>query len=548
MASHNSGIDIDFNKDLKYTKITNQIEKDQARLSKKLDKNTLCIWNKEVSKFKISAENYENLVSELEKFTKEKISIKSLFAKRKQDDEESDYSSDTIDISYVERTPDVLESKIETLNVIIMNKNMELESAEGQVSKGEDKVTELEHKIKDLETTIKEKNKKLNIEQKKELKLEEELKASKLKLAELETEIYTLQLASSIEVEDLIKIEDNRNKEFDASNNNKRDKSLYIQEIEDKLNLFTKKLKESELNNEILLKENEQLSEKLESKDKNIEIKKLSKMNASLERECDDLRSKLEETNDASNYSENMMKELNKKIKIIANLTDANELLEKKQKELLSTRSLDEKNIEIEKLSKMIASLERECDDLRSKLEETNDALNDSDNAIKELNDRNSHPMQGDSTKPIDNVVELQNIEIKNLNHKVNELKTENDNDIKTNKPTQPEVLEERQRLLENPIDEFSKKDDVVEEQIDKNKLLKQNYEEFEFTDKDKLAIELLDKNKLKAEQLKSRLLERNEMLESFISEVNGDFDDRYYIELISYKNGYYEINKEIYE
>lgn len=71
---------------------------------------------------------------------------------------------------------------------------------------------------------------------------------------------------------------------------------------------------------------------------------------------------------------------------------------------------------------------------------------------------------------------------------------------------------------------------------------------EFEFTDKAKLALNLLSNGGLYRDQFKKELLAKREIIGSFIAEVNGQFEDEYYFELIVEDKNYFTINPELFE
>lgn len=66
------------------------------------------------------------------------------------------------------------------------------------------------------------------------------------------------------------------------------------------------------------------------------------------------------------------------------------------------------------------------------------------------------------------------------------------------------------------------------------------------FDDQELLAIELLFGKKMGIDELKKQLLEKNELLDAFISDVNGSFEADVDVDLIIYENGYYILNPEL--
>lgn len=71
---------------------------------------------------------------------------------------------------------------------------------------------------------------------------------------------------------------------------------------------------------------------------------------------------------------------------------------------------------------------------------------------------------------------------------------------------------------------------------------------EFEFSPKAKLALKLLLSDGLARDQFKQALIREHEIIDSFVAEVNGQFEDEYYFELINENKNYYTINSELYE
>lgn len=72
--------------------------------------------------------------------------------------------------------------------------------------------------------------------------------------------------------------------------------------------------------------------------------------------------------------------------------------------------------------------------------------------------------------------------------------------------------------------------------------------QEFEFTSKAKLALKLLLNNGLYRDQFKQQLMHEREIIDSFVGEVNGYFEDEYYLELIVEDKNHFTINPELFE
>lgn len=108
---------------------------------------------------------------------------------------------------------------------------------------------------------------------------------------------------------------------------------------------------------------------------------------------------------------------------------------------------------------------------------------------------------------------------------------------------TETSELQEIDSLLEHIIDHQLNVDKLNEEQTITNL-----ESEFEFTAKAKLALKLLLNDGLDRNSFKRALMAHHEIIDSFIGEVNGYFEDQYFFELISENKNYYTINQELFE
>lgn len=173
-----------------------------------------------------------------------------------------------------------------------------------------------------------------------------------------------------------------------------------------------------------------------------------------------------------------------------------------------------------------------------------------------------------DAAALIDNsdVIQQKDYEIEILNKKINNLEQENIDLIFENKELQSNISDSNQtnpkdqthtstiglNEIDTLLDEIATAElDGINEEVSTSQIdnmLNQLKEEFEFTQKSELAFRLLYKRGLYRDEFKRELMRENEMIDSFIGEVNGYFEDDYYFELIVDNKNHYCLNSELFE
>lgn len=169
------------------------------------------------------------------------------------------------------------------------------------------------------------------------------------------------------------------------------------------------------------------------------------------------------------------------------------------------------------------------------------------DNAEKLISDKD-HQIQL-LTTAIDNL-ETTNVKLIFENE---ELKTE----LEQLTPTEQHLDQEQTSIPATETSELQEIDSLLEQIIDhqlnpdklnKEQIITKLEAEFEFTAKAKLALKLLLNDGLDRNSFKRALMAHHEIIDSFIGEVNGYFEDQYFFELISENKNYYTINQELFE
>lgn len=139
----------------------------------------------------------------------------------------------------------------------------------------------------------------------------------------------------------------------------------------------------------------------------------------------------------------------------------------------------------------------------------------------------------------IDLIFEAEEIRIQLAEVNENKVNAANDN-IQGSKTTE---LREIDSLLDQ-IANHELNDDTLQLEQTINDL----EQEFEFTIKAKLALKLLLNDGLYRDEFKKQLMLEREIIDSFIGEVNGYFEDEYYLELIVENKNHFTINPELFE
>lgn len=165
-------------------------------------------------------------------------------------------------------------------------------------------------------------------------------------------------------------------------------------------------------------------------------------------------------------------------------------------------------------------------------------AVMEKDKQIQQLQKQISKYQANSSVDPLQLQIEVEQL------HAENERLSSENSKLKQqiNIPSPTVELREIDSLLDE-IAEFELSNQQLEPTINIAEL-----DEFEFTTKAKLALKLLANGGLYRDQFKKELMHEREIIDSFIGEVNGYFEDQYYFELIVENKNHYTINTELFE
>lgn len=191
--------------------------------------------------------------------------------------------------------------------------------------------------------------------------------------------------------------------------------------------------------------------------------------------------------------------------------------------------------------------------------------INDQNKQIRKLQKQLDSHLENDNS----DLIEQKEYEIDVLNRKINKLEQENidllfenreleaNNFVSSNddESAQNQKVELTATIGLSEIDSLLEEIATTELEPQSNQhqsgyenSLKQLSVEFEFTNKAQLAFKLLFGDGLYRDQFKRELMRENEMIDSFIGEVNGYFEDEYYFELIVDNKNHYSLNSELFE
>ncbi len=191
--------------------------------------------------------------------------------------------------------------------------------------------------------------------------------------------------------------------------------------------------------------------------------------------------------------------------------------------------------------------------------------INDQSRQIRKLQKQLDSHLDNDNSE----LIEQKEYEIDVLNRKINKLEQENIDLLFKNRELEASNINSQNNVDSSPNQELqltatiglSEIDSLLEEiattglepnSSDNNQAYKNSLEqlstEFEFTDKAQLAFKLLFGDGLNRDQFKHKLMRENEMIDSFIGDVNGYFEDQNYFELIVDNKNHYSLNNELFE
>lgn len=552
----------EFDRNNTYKKISTQIEKDDLRLTKQLDEARLDIWNREFAKFKVSTEIYEGLVTELEKYKKEKRNIRDYFTKTPvQSDTDSHEKHGIVDTTTSKKSSESLKSKIALLESTILNKNDEIEKDKTTISMVKSENNILEEKNKQLEASLKDLEKALENEQQEKKKLVENQSSqtnndSIVGVKKNATEEPKDELSKKLALE--IKYLKNALREIQ---NDATSKDLQISQLRLKMNSEVNHPKEN-----VITDSSPSTDELIEEKVKaTLQVKKLK---AELEMINSHVR-KVEEKNERnlSIISDLKYKVKNQSIHIdeLETETEEKPIIELKPNEKdqsiedsIVQPAIDELHNKIQiiaELNEMNANLENECDSLRAELEETINTLADSESKRREINYNNNEGVNIKADKEsqdqlIIDTIELQKREIKKLENLVDKLEEENtskqnainilhkNNSTKTNETESDmrhkfEVLRETNKKLFVQKNELIKENNVLKKQIDHSGIsagaeytLSRQIKDLNaaITKQNKENLELLEKNKdLNME--KETFIQTNQKLRNKVADLEKNSD-----------------------